>query len=75
MHLRRIQARIASSPSPDITDPPPPFVFAPAEFQRACAPPEELLAESCFDRGGGEVVGYENGDEPVRLDAGDVREQ
>ena len=30
---------------------------------------------SCFDRGDGEAVGYENVDEPVRLDAGDVREQ
>ena len=30
---------------------------------------------SCFDRGDGEAVGYENVDEPVRLDTGDVREQ
>ena len=33
----------------------------------------ELLVDSCFDRGDGEAVGYENV-EPVRLDAGDVRE-
>ena len=35
----------------------------------------ELLVNSCFDRGDGEAVGYENVDEPVRLDAGDVRER
>ena len=39
MHLRRIQpASLAASP--DNTEP---FAFAPAEFQRACAPPEEEL--------------------------------
>ena len=31
--------------------------------------------DSCFDRGDGEAVGYENVDEPVRLDAGDVGER
>ena len=63
--------------SPDNTDPPPPpFAFAPVEFQRACAPLEdELLVDSCFDNGDGEAVGYENVDEPVRLDAGDVGER
>ena len=35
-------------------------------------PEEELLADSCFDKGDGEAVGYENVDEPVWLDAGDV---
>ena len=45
----------------------------PAEFQRTCAPPEdELLVDSCFDGGDGGAVVYENVDEPVRLDAGDV---
>ena len=31
--------------------------------------------DSCFDKGDGEAVGYENVDEPVRLDAGDVGER
>ena len=30
--------------------------------------------DSCFDRGDGEVVGYEKVDELVRLGAGDVGE-
>ena len=39
------------------------------------APPEEELpVESCFEKGDGEAVGDESGDEPVRLDAGDVDE-
>ena len=70
-------ACVASNPaslaaSPDSTDPPlPPFVRA--EFHCTCTPPEEeLLVDSCFDRSDSEAVGHENGDEPVRLDAGDV---
>ena len=77
MHLRRIQARILLATSPDITDPPPlpPPLAAPAEFQRTCAPPEEdLLMDCCFENGDGEAVGYENVDEPVQLDAGDVND-
>ena len=31
-----------------------------------------MLVDSCFDRSDSEAVGQENGDEPVRLDAGDV---
>lgn len=48
----------------------------PAEFQRTCAPPEEEpLVDSYFDKGDGEAVEYENVDEPVQLDAGDVGER
>ena len=43
-----------------------------AELQCTCVPPEEeLLVDSCFERGG-ETVRYKNVDEPVRLDAGNV---
>ena len=51
----------ASHPSPSLaalpdSTEPPPFTFAPAEFQRTCAPPEEeLLVDSGFDRGDGEA--------------------
>ena len=31
----------------------------------------ELFVDIRFDRGSGEAVGYENVDEPVRLDAGE----
>ena len=31
-----------------------------------------MLVDSCFDRSDSKAVGHENGDEPVRLDAGDV---
>jgi hypothetical protein len=34
-----------------------------------------MLVDSCADDGDGEAVGYENVDEPVRLDAGYVGEQ
>ena len=38
-----------------------------------CAPPEEELPmDRCFKNGDGEAVGYENVDEPLRLNAGDV---
>ena len=36
---------------------------------------EELFVDSCFDKGDGEVVRYENVDEPVWLDVGDVGKQ
>ena len=46
------------------------------EFQRTCASPEEEPpVDNYFDSGDGEAVGYENVDEPVRLDAGDVGER
>ena len=31
--------------------------------------------DNCFNRGDGEAVGYEDVDEPVRLDAGDFGER
>jgi hypothetical protein len=62
VHLGRIQAGIASFRQ---SDRPP---LAPTEFQRTCATPEdELLVDSCFDKSGGNAVGYENVDESVRL--------
>jgi hypothetical protein len=68
-----VASKPASLNSPDITDPPP---FAPGEFERTCVPPEdELVVDSCFDRGAGEAVEYEKVDEPVRLDACDVGER
>ena len=30
--------------------------------------------DCCFENGDGEAVGYENVDEPVQLDAGDVND-
>ena len=39
------------------------------------SPDEELLVDSCFDRGDGDAgAHYENVDEPAQLDAGDVGE-
>jgi hypothetical protein len=44
------------------------------DCHRACPPPEEeLLVDSCFDKGDGEAGARY--DEPVRLDAGDVGER
>ena len=41
-----------------------------------CAPPEEeLLMDRCFKNGHGEAVGYENVDETLRRNAGDVGER
>ena len=68
-----VASKTTSLATPDNSDPPP---FAPTEFQRTRAPPEEeLLVDSCFDKGYGDAVGYEKVDEPVRLDAGDVGER
>ena len=60
--------------APDSSDAAP---LAPADCHRACAPPDdELLVDSCFDRGDGEAgERWENVVEPVRLDAGDVGER
>ena len=75
MRLRRIQACLTTSLA-DNTGPPPPFAFAPAGFQLTCSHPEEdPLVHSCFDRGDGEVVGYENAAEPVQLDPDNIGEQ
>jgi hypothetical protein len=69
-----LDSKPTSLAPPDNSDPPP---FAPREFQRTCAPPEELLVDSCFEKGSSEVLGYEKVDGPVRLDAnaGDVGER
>ena len=72
MHRRGIQPGIASNLARQ-------HRLATASI-RTCrvptAPPEEeLLVDSCFKRGNGEAVGYENVDEPVRLGAGDVGER
>ena len=40
-----------------------------------CATGGRAACDSCFGSGDGEAVGYENVEEPVRLDAGDVRER
>lgn len=43
--------------APHNSDAPP---FALVEFQRTCAPPEELLlVDTCFDKGAGEAIGCE----------------
>ena len=74
--LCRIQARIAGSLARQ---------YRPTTVTidgRACQVPthvctaeDELLVDSCFDKGVVEALGYENVDEPVRLDTGDVRER
>ena len=68
-----IPSPAALGASLDNIDPPPPL-FVPAEFQRTCSPPpeEEPPIDSCFDKEGGEAVGYEKTNEPLRLDAGNV---
>ena len=59
--------------SPDNSNAPP---SAPAEFQRTCEPPEELLlVDTCFDKGDGEAIGCEKVEVPVRLEAGDFGER
>lgn len=37
--------------------------------------PEELLVEDRYDMGDGEAVGYAEVDEPMEIEAGDVRER
>lgn len=69
-----VESKPASLAAPDSSESAP---LAPVECHRACAPPdEELLVDSCFDRGDGEAgARYEKVDEPVRLDAGEVGER